>query len=208
MFCGRRFFHDDICRVKIVINRVLADFNNGACPIPTLLVQQMLVSAEDHRAGKHPGFDMVALLRAVYVFMVKGEIQGGSTIAQQLVRVVSGRYERTFWRKVREIIVASLICDMFPREYLPAVYLSIAYYGVGMSGYAAACRRLNINTSVRAVEDAAKIIARLKYPQPKFLIGKAAEKLARRERHITHLYFLHKESGVHEYLGTETVFKY
>jgi hypothetical protein len=134
-------------------------------PYPPLLFQQLLVSGEDHRHGFHPGFDPIAIARALWRRMTKTSREGASTIEQQLVRVITGRYERTLRRKVKEILLAILVSRCFPRAELPAVYLRIAYYGWRMQGFSQACDRMGINPSQASIADAARLVARLKYPQ-------------------------------------------
>ena len=59
---------------------------------------------------------------------------GASTINQQLVRVLTNRYERTFKRKVKEILLASLVARAIPKTDIPGIYLSVAYFGWRMNG--------------------------------------------------------------------------
>src|SRR5690242_20336233 len=77
--------------------------------VPLVLLQELLVSGEDHRHGRHHGFDLIAIARAVWRRIARGKYEGASTIEQQLVRVITGRYERTLRRKVREIGLAMLL---------------------------------------------------------------------------------------------------
>lgn len=62
-----------------------------------------LIIAEDHRFGLHPGVDLISLFRALYKTFFLGNREGGSTIAMQLVRVLTGRYERTIFRKFQKL---------------------------------------------------------------------------------------------------------
>ncbi|WP_349814569.1 transglycosylase domain-containing protein [Pectobacterium atrosepticum] len=48
-------------------------------------------------------------MRCVYLRLTQNVIQGGSTIDQQLVRTLTGRYERTLRRKIREQAIAILL---------------------------------------------------------------------------------------------------
>src|SRR5262245_58755153 len=62
---------------------------------PPVVVQRLLVSGEDHRHGRHPGFDCVAIGRAIWRRLTQGANEGASTIEQQIVRVTTNRYERS-----------------------------------------------------------------------------------------------------------------
>lgn len=176
------------------------EIESGVRASPSLIAQKMLVSAEDHRAANHPGYDLVSIFRAIYKFFLNGRREGGSTIAQQLVRVLSGRYELSFNRKFKEIALACLVSETVPRRFFPPVYLSVAYYGTGIVGYAAACRVLGISNAKCDEEGAAKVVARLKYPQPLVSSLEMRSKVSKREAHIIELYLRHEGIGVYEYL--------
>lgn len=134
--------------------------------IPDILVF-LLVAAEDHRFKYHCGVDVIALFRAAWRTIFNGRVEGGSTIAMQLVRVVSSRYERTLGRKVLEIFFAVRLATSIPKLELSKIYLYIAYYGWNMEGLNQAFRGLSIDSSNMSLHEAASIVARLKYPEPK-----------------------------------------
>ena len=67
--------------------------------VPDLFIAA-LVRAEDRRNEVHCGVDPLAMIRALSVRVQSGTIQGASTIEQQFVRVISGRYERSLMRKL------------------------------------------------------------------------------------------------------------
>ncbi len=109
---------------------------------PPLVAQQLLVSGEDHRHGWHPGFDIVAILRAVWRRLFFGSREGGSTIEQQLVRTITGRYERTFCRKLREIFLAMLVAAHFKVKAIPR-FTFLSLLRQAMNGYREAFQRSN-----------------------------------------------------------------
>ena len=94
----------------------------------------ILFLAEDHRANFHYGIDHYAMLRAIYFTHARKEFQGASTIAQQFVRVITGRYERTLFRKLREQLLAVLITCKFNSKIIGTAYLNVAFLGSGMNG--------------------------------------------------------------------------
>lgn len=128
---------------------------------------KMLIAAEDHRYGKHPGVDLISLCRAVWRSAFCGRREGGSTIAMQLVRVITGQYERALGRKFAEIFLAIRITRFVSSADLPRLYLVVAYFGWRMNGLAQATQRLSINPSGVSELEAANIVARLKYPEPR-----------------------------------------
>lgn len=182
--------------------RRLAQFPHLA---PTIVAQRLLVSGEDHRHGSHPGFDVIAILRACWRRIIQESREGASTIEQQIVRVVTNRYERTLTRKIREIVLAVLVARVYPKELHPAIYLAIGYYGWRMNGYVQACRKLGYSPSRLTMEEAARLVARLKYPQPKDApIGRMIQ-IERRRRHLQRLHDRHICGKTYRHLDGKAV---
>lgn len=144
----------------------------------------MLIAAEDHRYGKHLGVDFVSVVRALWRLLLYKKKEGASTIAMQLVRVTTGRYERTIRRKIDEMFLALLLSYNFNRFEIPRLYLAVAYYGWQMNGLKQASKRLNLNLSNISRVDAAAIVARLKYPEPKQLTKERACQIEARIRYV------------------------
>ncbi|GHU43645.1 penicillin-binding protein 4 [Clostridia bacterium] len=96
-----------------------------------------LVSIEDKKFFKHGGFDIEAIARAAFSFVRHREItQGGSTITQQLARMVFLNQEKTWERKVEEIFLSVALEKKFSKEkilefYLNNIYFANGYYGIG-----------------------------------------------------------------------------
>ena len=123
---------------------------------------ECLVLAEDHRSHLHFGVDQYAIARAILVRFIEGKVQGASTIEQQLVRTVTGRYERTLRRKIREQILSIMISSDFAKEDIASAYLRCAFFGselIGSSGI----RDIRKKGLCSSDEE---IIACLKYPMP------------------------------------------
>ena len=151
---------------------------------PNRAMCRLLVLGEDHRIGWHPGVDPLALCRAAWRRWVLGRREGGSTVAMQLTRVLTGRLERTLRRKVQEIGLAMLVTRYVPLGELPALYLSVAYYGWRMNGFGDACRRLNIDPGRCTLGESAMVVARLKYPQPKVCSARRWDQIGRRADYL------------------------
>ncbi len=94
-----------------------------------------LIAVEDRRFFMHRGVDFVRVGGAAWRNLRAGRIvQGGSTLTQQLARS-SISTERTYGRKIREILIAAEIEHRYTKqqileEYLNTVYLGEGYYGV------------------------------------------------------------------------------
>ena len=74
--------------------------------IPSLMSGAFL-AAEDDRFYQHPGVDYQGLMRAVYKLLLTGQkVHGGSTITMQLARNFFLSNERTYTRKIKEILLA------------------------------------------------------------------------------------------------------
>lgn len=170
---------------------------------PPLLAQRLLVSAEDHRHGRHAGFDLHAICRAVFRRIISGRREGASTIEQQIVRVVTKRFELTLCRKLHEILLASLVASHFPKSVSPLVYLKIGYYGWQMNNYSQACRRLKLQPNKLSLDDAATLVARLKYPEPRISPPKRVAQIAQRTEYLKRLYRTHIIGGTYNHLGIE-----
>lgn len=172
---------------------------------PTFLMQKLLVSGEDHRHSHHPGFDLIAIGRAIWRRLTLVSREGASTIEQQLVRTITGKYKRTIGRKATEIILAILVDATFEKSTLPAVYLSIAYYGWRMNGYLQACHRLELQPDSLTTNEAAGLVSRLKYPEPRAAPVVRILQIERRRKHLLKLYEKHVQTATYEYLDDKTV---
>src|SRR4028118_777623 len=103
--------------------------------IPELLVKAF-ISIEDRRFYQHRGVDYQGIVRSIVSNLIARDlVQGGSTITQQLARVVFLNQERSIRRKVREALLAQKIerelsKDQVLERYLNLVYLGSDAYGV------------------------------------------------------------------------------
>jgi membrane carboxypeptidase/penicillin-binding protein len=142
-----------------------------------------LILAEDHRFGRHFGIDSRAIVRALLLTIFARRLQGGSTITQQLVRSISGDYRRTITRKLKELCLAAWLDAKLAKDEQTLAYLNVAYFGWRMTGITQAATRLGISFPCSDY-DAASIIARLKYPEPKEAGERRRQQIAVRQLHI------------------------
>lgn len=170
--CG---FNKDLQRCMTVVD--------AAPPLPDRFVTT-LVAAEDHRSAIHPGVDPIAILRVMVVWARTGTVQGASTIEQQLVRVVLGRYERTLRRKCWEQILAIALSSHRPKERIAEAYLSIAFYGSGQYGVSALKRCCGPELQAATQANVLQMVARLKYPEPLSSSPEWRQRILRRVRYI------------------------
>lgn len=184
-----RSFIEQWSAVDEKITQLRAELQSGGnVHIPALL-QEMLVYGEDHRFIKHKGYDLISIGRAIYRTL-SGEPQGGSTIAQQTARIITGQYERSIIRKFREIRLAKRITATFPKDQIPAIYLLISYFGWRMNGVKQAYSRLGITASELTPTQAAELIARLKYPEPQRSPESRIKQIINRRDHLLKRYLI------------------
>ena len=99
-----------------------------------------VIATEDSRFFEHPGLDIVGILRAAWTNIRHGgrRVEGASTITQQLARSLFLSSERTFDRKLRELILAYKMELVLSKDQILEMYLNQIYFGQGAYGVAAA----------------------------------------------------------------------
>ena len=145
-----------------------------------------LIAAEDHRNAIHPGVDPIAILRAVYIRFLFGDVQGASTVEQQFVRVVSGRYERTLARKVYEQVLAICVSRRRGKVKIANAYLTVAYYGSGMVGATGLQAKFGSDLCASDEGGIREMIARLKHPEPSRPTAEWRRRVRARVTYIEH----------------------
>lgn len=100
-----------------------------------------IISIEDKKFETHRGYDLKGILRAVKSYLESGQVtQGGSTITQQLARNIFLTHERTWQRKVQEILIAVELEKKFSKNEILEFYLNNIYFGNGYYGIQAASK--------------------------------------------------------------------
>ncbi|HPT68962.1 MAG TPA: PBP1A family penicillin-binding protein [Syntrophomonas sp.] len=104
-------------------------------------MKDAVVAVEDKRFYEHHGFDSRSIGRAIYANIKAGsKAEGGSTITQQLARTLFLSQEKTYWRKVKEVFIASAIEDKYSKDAILNMYLNEIYMGRGCTGMGIAAR--------------------------------------------------------------------
>ena len=104
-------------------------------------VQYAFVAAEDGAFFEHEGIDYSSIIRAAIANLREGGIaQGASTITQQMVKSLLLTPERTYKRKMREIILSRRIEQQFSKEEILYLYLNQIYFGNAAWGIGQAAR--------------------------------------------------------------------
>jgi penicillin-binding protein 1A len=104
-------------------------------------LRNAVIAAEDARFYSHFGVDLKGILRAAYANFRHGRVvEGGSTITQQLAKVLFLTPDRSFSRKVKEALLALELEKRYSKDRLLELYLNQIYLGHGAFGVEAAAR--------------------------------------------------------------------
>lgn len=191
-FIGRRIYRKEYLLLKEKLLNEKKRIQGQQLSTHDKTLEKLLISGEDHRFRYHLGFDIIAILRAVKNRLLHDKIEGASTIEQQLVRVLTNDFDKTFKRKVKEIFLSTTLSRLVPRKDIPTIYLHVAYYGTGMNGLDQVFKKLDIdNSQVISTELCAEIIARIKYPEPTNNNLRRLSQIEMRKNHLLALYNKH-----------------
>jgi penicillin-binding protein 1C len=133
-------------RNGVVISEPLSERGNRgewleAGDLPENIARATL-AAEDRRFYRHPGVDPVAVTRAFWQNVRHGRVvEGGSTITQQVSKLLLASADRSLRTKVRESIAALRLEHRYSKREILALYLNLAPYGNQISGIVRASHR-------------------------------------------------------------------
>lgn len=116
-------------------NRIWTDLED----IPKYL-QEAAIAIEDKRFEKHHGVDWRGTTRAIVYTLFGKNVQGGSTITQQLVKNVTGDNEVTVKRKITEIYRALELEKRYEKDEILEAYLNEVFFGQSCYGVVTASR--------------------------------------------------------------------
>lgn len=104
-------------------------------------IAKAFLAAEDDSFYQHEGVDPIAILRAAVVnFQRGGNVQGGSTITQQIIKQLLLTPERSYQRKIKEAILAYRLERYLSKDEILAIYLNQIFLGQHSYGVEAAAR--------------------------------------------------------------------
>jgi len=105
------------------------------------LVVEATIAAEDRRFLRHIGVDPLAVARAMlHNIRARRVVEGGSTITQQVAKLVLQSRDRSLRSKLRETVVALRLEHRYDKRQILAMYLNLAPYGNRINGIARASR--------------------------------------------------------------------
>lgn len=133
-------------RVYSENNRLLAEFfTENRTPVvladvPDTLTRA-LIATEDTRFYRHHGLDFHGIARALYRnIQAKRIVEGGSSLTQQLAKVLFLTPEKSYTRKFKEMALALRIEQRYTKNEILSLYLNQIYFGNGAYGIEAAAR--------------------------------------------------------------------
>ncbi len=137
-YAGTRIYSDD----DVLIGELKAD---KGIFVPLSAIPHNMINAviavEDSRFWKHNGIDYVAIARAIFKDIIHAGLrEGGSTITQQLTKVMFLTPEKTLQRKIREAALAIKIEKNLDKKEILELYLNKIYFGHGAYGVEMASR--------------------------------------------------------------------
>ncbi|MCI4411330.1 MAG: penicillin-binding protein 1A [Thiotrichales bacterium] len=133
-------------RIYTADNKLIAEYGEKKrIPLsyeqfPPQMIQAIL-AAEDDRFFEHPGVDYQGIVRAAIELVRTGhKSQGGSTITMQVARNFFLSPEKSFMRKINEIVLSLKIESELSKEEIIALYLNKIFLGHRSYGFAAAAQ--------------------------------------------------------------------
>jgi penicillin-binding protein 1A len=100
-----------------------------------------VIAIEDQQFYEHSGFNVIRIgFAALANLRLRRAAQGGSTITQQLARLSFLTPDKTFRRKIQELILARRIESSYSKQEILQLYLNKVYFGDGLYGVEAASR--------------------------------------------------------------------
>ncbi len=129
-------------------------------------VPDALIAAEDHRFYQHDGVDPIGIARALWHDVRHDQVQGGSTITQQLVKNLYLDNRRSLGRKAREAVLAVKIERSSTKDEILGQYLNTVYFGRGAYGIEAAARTyFGLHASDLRPDQSALLVGLLRSPE-------------------------------------------
>ncbi len=150
-------------------------------------IKEAAVSAENRSFWEDQGISIGGIVRAAWTIARGGEMQGGSTITQQYIKILYLSQDRTMQRKLKELVLAVKMGKQVPKEDILAGYLNTIYFGRGAYGIQAAAKSyFNVDASKLTVQQSAVLASILNNPTLFDPSGgaKTRERLLNRYRYV------------------------
>lgn len=151
------------------------------------------LAAEDAEFYSHPGFSIKGMLRAIRKNISEGKLQGGSTITQQLVKNTLLSSEKTYVRKIRELILSIGVEANFTKDEIFEMYLNEVNYGGTVYGIEEASKHyFDKNVEDLNLSESALLAGLPQSPTRYSPFGNNPDLTFSRQREILHLMRINK----------------
>ncbi|OQX71676.1 hypothetical protein B6D52_00655 [Candidatus Parcubacteria bacterium 4484_255] len=173
---------------KIVLYEIFANEKRtmiDLSEIPQNLIYATIV-VEDKDFFQHSGFNLQAILRSIIIDILQGgKVQGGSTLTQQFVKNAFLTSEKTYIRKIKELLLAYQIEKKFSKKEILQMYFNEIPYGSNAYGIEAASQ-IYFNKSARnlTLDESALLAAITKAPTYYSPYGNNREELIQRRNFV------------------------
>jgi penicillin-binding protein 1A len=129
-------------------------------------VKKAFIAVEDVRFYNHPGVDLIGIVRALWHdIKAGGAVEGGSTITQQLARMLFLKPDKSIKRKIKEAALSILIEQRYTKDEILGMYLNQTYFGARAYGIEAASQTyFGKTTNELSIADAALLASMPKAP--------------------------------------------
>ncbi len=140
-------------RYGTLLYTIYSDRNQTFVPLSKIpkVLQNATIAVEDKDFYHHGAVDFRGITRALYSIIFHKQLQGGSTLTQQLVKNGLLNSERTIQRKIKEVILSFATETMYPKDKILEMYLNQVPYG-GTSYGADAASRTYLGKSVKDID--------------------------------------------------------
>jgi monofunctional biosynthetic peptidoglycan transglycosylase len=130
-------------------------------------LKRAVITSEDARFIDHEGVDWEAVQKAYEENLKRGRpAKGGSTISQQLAKNLFLSSDRSYVRKLQELVITTMLELLWDKQRILEVYLNVVEWGDGIFGAEAAARHyFGVGANQLGPEQSARLAAFL--PSPK-----------------------------------------
>ena len=129
-------------------------------------LQNAIIAIEDRKFYTHAGFDVIGIIRAMIKNISHGRItQGASTLTQQLAKDLFLTSQRSYMRKINELLYAVKLENSFTKKQIFELYINRVYMGAGLYGMrAASLKYFNKEPINLSISESALLAGLLKAP--------------------------------------------
>lgn len=182
-------------RNGILLYKIYKNKNRSLVPLSKIPehVRLATLAAEDAEFYEHPGFSIRGILRAFIRNATRGELSGGSTITQQLVKNALLSPEKTLGRKIKEVVLAIEVEFAYSKDQIFEMYLNEVSYGGTAYGIQEATQLyFGKDVSALTLSEAALLAGLPKSPTKYSPFGTNPDLAKERQKEVLHLMVVNK----------------